>query len=246
MGVRSETGFTIVEAMLFLAVSGLLTMGILVGSGVAIGQQRYRDSVNSLKSFVQDQYADVTNVVNSRNSLWTCDANGTVIEASGSDAQPRGTSNCVLLGRYVTVDTTGKVLTSANVIGYRTPGAVQATSDIEELQSNYRLQISPLDQETGEVKWGAQIVQPKTTTPMPFSLLVLRSPLSGSIVTFAAQGEQTPTALVAPANVTTQHNLCVNADVGTFVGQRLAVRIDAHATNQAAISIPTENEGVCN
>jgi len=95
------------------------------------------------------------------------------------------------------------------------------------------------------VKWGSQVVQPQSTTPMPFSMLVLRSPLSGSVMTFAASGVQSPQALLLANNVSTQHNLCVNADAGTFVGERLAVRIDAHATNQAAVLIPAESEGVC-
>ena len=110
MSAQSQTGFTIVETMLFLAVAGLLTMGILVGSGAAINQQRYRDSVNSLKSFVQDQYSDVTNVVNSRDNQWSCGSNADVVEAGDAEAQARGTSNCVLLGRYITVDNTGKLL----------------------------------------------------------------------------------------------------------------------------------------
>lgn len=245
MSARTEIGFTIVEAMLFLAITGLLTIGILVGSGVAIGQQRYRDSVNSLKSFIQDQYSDVTNVVNSRNNQWRCDTNGNIIEAGGADAQARGTSNCVLLGRYLTVDDTGRVLTGANVVGYRAPGAEQATSDIAELQSNFTLQVSPLDQETQEVRWGSRIVQPESTDPMPFSMLIVRSPLSGSIVTFASSDVQPPGALVAEDNITTQHNLCVDADAGTFVGQRLAVRVDAYATNQSAVLIPSESEDVC-
>jgi len=245
MSARTEAGFTLVEAMLFLAITGLLTMGILVGSGVAISQQRYRDSVNSLKSFIQDQYSDVTNVTNARNNQWRCDANGNVIEASGADAQARGTSNCVLLGRYFTVNNSGTLLTGANVVGYRTSGVEPASSDIIELQDNYTLQVSPLDQEEQEVKWGSQVVQAQSTTPMPFSMLVLRSPLSGSVMTFAASGIQTPQALLVANNVSTQHNLCVNADVGTFVGERLAVRVDAYATNQAAISIPAESEGVC-
>lgn len=245
MSAQTDTGFTLVEAMLFLAITGLLTVGILVGSGVAIGQQRYRDSVNSLKSFIQDQYSDVTNVTNSRDNQWRCDANGNIIEASGADAQARGTSNCVLLGRYITINDTGTVLTSANVVGYRTPGAEVATSDIVELQNNYTLQASPLDQEEQEVKWGSRVVQPQSTTPMSFSMLVLRSPLSGSIMTFAAGGIQTPEALLVTNNVSTQHNLCVDADLGAFAGERLAVRIGAYATNQAAISIPAESESVC-
>ena len=40
MGKQNTTGFTVIEVMLFLAVTGLLAIGILVGSGVAIGQQR--------------------------------------------------------------------------------------------------------------------------------------------------------------------------------------------------------------
>lgn len=245
MSARTETGFTLVEAMLFLAITGLLTIGILVGSGVAINQQRYRDSVNSLKSFIQDQYSDVTNVLNSRNNQWQCDTNGNVSEASGVDAQARGTSNCVLLGRYITIDNAGRILTSANVVGYRIAGTEPAASDTTELQDNYNLQISPLDQDIQEMKWGTQVVQPKSTTPMPFSLLVLRSPLSGSIVTYAAESVQPAASLVTTDNMTTQHDLCVNTDLGALAGRRLAVRIAAYATNQSAISIPSESEAVC-
>ena len=44
MGAKTQNGFTIIEVMLFLAITGMLAAAILVGSGVAIGQQRYRDS----------------------------------------------------------------------------------------------------------------------------------------------------------------------------------------------------------
>jgi len=66
MVTKTQGGFTVIEVMLFLAVTGLLAVGILVGSGVAIGQQRYRDSVNTLKSYIQQQYSEVTSVINNR------------------------------------------------------------------------------------------------------------------------------------------------------------------------------------
>src|SRR5438105_2731886 len=132
MGTKTETGFTIIETMLFLAVTGLLAMGILVGSGVAIGQQRYRDSVNSLKSYIQQQYSEVTNVANDRTKTWTCDANGNVTTGDATSSEARGTSDCVVLGRFITVDATGKGLTASNVIGVRGAGA-EATSDIAEI-----------------------------------------------------------------------------------------------------------------
>ena len=50
MAAKTNNGFTVIETMLFLGVAGALTMGVLVGSGASINQQRYRDSVNSLKS----------------------------------------------------------------------------------------------------------------------------------------------------------------------------------------------------
>jgi type II secretory pathway pseudopilin PulG len=243
MGIKTQNGFTIIETMLFLAVTGLLATAILVGSGVAIGQQRYRDSVNSLKSYVQQQYSEVTNVVNARNKSWTCDANGNVIASDASNGEARGTSDCVLLGRLMTVDSTGTKLTASNVIGYKAAGTGTGTaaSDIDELKTNYKLTASPIDQDIADVSWGAQVVKQKTTTPMPLSMLIVRSPLSGSVMTFTAEGTQNSlTALI-----TQKRDLCVNADPGSFVGKRLEVQISAFATNQGAVQIPSESAGVC-
>lgn len=246
MGIKTENGFTIIEVMLFLAVTGLMAAAILVGSGVAIGQQRYRDSVTTLKSYIQQQYSEVTNVVNSRDKTWTCDSNGNITEVSMAAGDARGTSECVMLGRYVTIDSTGKIVRGANVIGYRTPGAPEATSDLAELTSNYRLAVSPIDQDENEVSWGAQVVRQSTTTPMPLTILILRSPLSGTVLTFTAEGVQTNLAsLMTVANMSQRRELCMNAEIGSFVGERLSVRIDAYATNQSAILVPKETESVC-
>jgi type II secretory pathway pseudopilin PulG len=246
MGSKTNNGFTIIEVMLFLAVTGALAVAILVGAGVSIGQQRYRDSVNSLKSFVQTQYNEVTNVVNDRDKNWTCDANGNVTSNQTGDGEPRGTSDCVILGRFITVDDTGTKVSSSNVIGYRHPNATTAGSDIAELRTNYDLTLSPINPETTEISWGAQVVQPKTTTPMPISMLILRSPLSGSVMTFTQDGVQTNVAnMIVVANTTGEKNLCVNAEVGSFVGKRLAVQISAYATNQGAVQIPPESAGLC-
>ena len=245
MGIKKETGFTIIETMLFLAVSGMLVTIILVGSGVAIGQQRYRDSVSSLKSYIQQQYSDTVNVSNDRNANWTCNSTAHVSEIEGAGGIPRGTSDCVILGRFVTVDATGTKLSTANVVGVRQANAESKASDVEELQENYTLSISPIAPETADVSWGAQVVRPKSTTPMPISLLIIRSPLSGSIVTFTADNVQTDlNAMVTTANMT-QKDLCVNAETGSFVGSRMAVRIDAFATNQGGIEVPPESAGVC-
>lgn len=246
MGKR-QRGFTIIEIMLFLAVTGALTVGILASAGVSIGQQRYRDSVNSLKSFLQQQYSDVTNVINDRGQDWACNASASVSETGAGSGQNRGTSDCVMLGRFITVNDTGTVLTAANIVGYQASGATPATSDLLELQTNYKLSISPINQSTQDVNWGARVVKAGTADAMSFSMLVVRSPLSGSLITFTSLGVQTdPNAMVTAGNMQETRNLCVNAEGGTFIGgKRLEVRIDPFATSQSAIYIPPESESVC-
>jgi hypothetical protein len=231
--------------MLFLAVTGTLAAAILAGSGIAISQQRYRDSVSSLKSYIQQQYSEVTNVMNDRDKSWSCDGLGSVSQTVPSGGEARGTSDCVILGRYMTIDATGTKLAASNVIGFRNAGATDAASDIAEITTNYKLGISPIDAETDEVSWGAQVVKQKSSTPMPLTVLVLRSPLSGSIMTFTADGIQTDlTTLVSGGNME-QKDLCVNADAGSFVGNRMEIRIDAFATNQSAIQTPPESSSLC-
>lgn len=246
MGIKKGSGFTVIEVMLFLGVTGLLAIGILVGSGVAIGQQRYRDSVNSLKSLIQDQYSQTSNVINSRDRSWTCNGVATVTEETAGGGQPRGTSDCVLLGRFLTINESGTRITISNVTGNRITGNPSESSDIDELRTNYELGTSPIDQEIVDVSWGAQVVRQKTTTPLPLSILIIRSPLSGGVMTFSTEGVKTNLKeVIAAGNLNQTRDLCVNADAGTFMGGRMEVRISPFATSQGAIQIPPESGSVC-
>ena len=53
-------GFTIIEVMLFLALTGLLLVGILGGLGGNIARQRYNDAVQDLANILRDQYSFVS------------------------------------------------------------------------------------------------------------------------------------------------------------------------------------------
>lgn len=248
MVTKNNTGFTIIETMLFLGVAGALTVGVLVGSGLAINQQRYRDSVNSVKSFIQQQYSEVTNVVNDRAGSEAC-TNGVVVQPPAIvTPESRGTSECMMLGRYVTLSDDGKKLIASNVIGSRTAGAAEESSDIEEIKKNYKLDLSTIGQDAVDVPWGARIVKQKTSPadPLSLSMLILRSPLSGSIMTYTHESNNADlTAIVAVGNNSTVRNLCIDASKGTYVGNRLAVQISPFATSQGAIQIPPENTSIC-
>ncbi len=243
MGSTNTQGFTIIETLLFLGVTGVLAVGLLVGSGAAIGQQRYRDSVNSLKSTIQQQFSDVANTTNARSDDWSCDSSGNASQGPGG--QTRGTSDCVMMGRVLTIKD-GVTITASNVVGYRTAGATGA-NDIAEL-AMYNMTPLTIDQDVTEMNWQSVVVQPHTATPASYTVLILRSPLTGSIKTFVVSNASTYSnlnALVTAANQSNENILCVAAPVGTFIGSQMGVRISALANNQGAISIPLETEGVC-
>lgn len=57
----SEKGFTVIEVMLVLAITGLLFVGIVGSSFGSIQFQRYEDSVNSFAESLRNIYNEVLN-----------------------------------------------------------------------------------------------------------------------------------------------------------------------------------------
>ena len=97
-------GFTIIEVMLFLAVSGVLAAGILATVGGTIGAQRYRDAVDSFADFIQGQYDKAVNVQNDIENHNECGLNADKdrIVVSDSSTAPAGTSRvCMIVGRFI-------------------------------------------------------------------------------------------------------------------------------------------------
>ena len=64
---RFRRGFTLIEVSLFLAITGLLFIGITVGVQNSIYQQRYNDTVQNFMEFLRGVYSEVTNVQSSTN-----------------------------------------------------------------------------------------------------------------------------------------------------------------------------------
>lgn len=238
MKTQVSKGFTIIEVMLFLAITGALAVGILVGSGAAIGQQRYRDSVNSLKGFLQDQYSEITSVVNGDQDKPVCTQNGDTVTLDITKQQARGTSDCLLMGRFILIEPTK--LTAYNVIGQ--PHEDTAGSDDTAALKTYALTFT--DPETEDVSWGAKIVKPKTLEGMTTSVLIVRSPLSGAILTYIQDGDQKPATLLNNTNMV-QKDFCVDSQGLSAMGHRLAVRIRAAATGQSGVEIPLEKDSAC-
>lgn len=239
MGTANKNGFTIIETVLFLAVTGLMIMGVLVSTGTSINTQRYRDSVSTLKSYLQQQYTETSNVrnQNSGTSL-ACDSNASVI-VSGPGAKPRGQGECVILGRYVVIE--NSQVESSTVVGYGTPNP--SLNDVANLKT-YKMSLLPGSTETRELEWGTKIAYPKTgldsrsgSTSRTLALLVLKSPLSGNSYTFTADSRFSNFAdiVVAGSGVPGQATRVVCVDsAGLFAGG-LSVYIEAMSSGVGAI-----------
>ena len=55
-GARRASGFTIIEVMLSLAISGMVLVGALLGVSSTISRNRYRDVVESTAALLRNQY----------------------------------------------------------------------------------------------------------------------------------------------------------------------------------------------
>jgi len=251
MGTQSTRGFTIIETMLFLAISGVLIVAMIAGTGAAINIQRYRDAVETFKSLLQDQYSALSSVDNQRDDTWNCTPLA-VTEAEGSEI--RGQSDCMVLGRYVTV--VGDKISLYTVIG---AGSASGGNDITNLATKYVLNVSSVDQETMTMEWGTQIAWPKDgidakrdATPRSFGILLVRSPDSGQIYTFTSDvvadepSAQTLQSMVVAGTGTagagqTERYICVNSN-GLFVSDDQSIYISQYATGPS--SIESRSDGV--
>lgn len=205
MSTHSERGFTIIEVVLFLAITGALLAGLLIGVNAGITQQRYLDSVRSYKTFLQDQYAEVLNTRNSRDNQWRCDTGGAAQDGA-SNSTP-GTSECVILGRKIQIIDNGKSVRVANVTG-RLSAAAGASDRSEDLTA-YQPKVLPdgsPESETWEVDWGSHL-KLNATSDFPVGsepvVLILRSPASGVLKIFTSPADVDLVTMVKPENAAT-------------------------------------------
>jgi type II secretory pathway pseudopilin PulG len=240
MGIKGSDGFTIIEIMLFLGISGLMIFGILAGTGTAINQQRYRDSVNSLAMRLQQQYDDINGVQNARSANWTC-TNGLPEDTNGVAGVSRGASDCAILGQYVVASdaslavqpVVGQTASTTNV-----KDDVAAITAMKPVMSDKQRQVYPLE-------WNAHMVQQGagSTVAASFSMLIVRSPLSGGVRTFTANGVVSVNELIKAPYLNQGVTVCVDSG-GLFTGPRQAVTVAAGAVSAAGVTIDgTETNG---
>lgn len=189
-----KKGFTILEVMLFLAITGLMLIGVIGGTYSAIASQRYTDSVRSFAEFLRQTYAEVISPE-------------TLKEQGGNDNELAIYGKAIVFGLDgENTDTKSQYIYTATLVGNATiPSSVSASTDFVSSLGEVNLQFYCGDDNHASTVasylplWEAKIMEPAKTTnsngiPDPGkrketfkgTVLIARSPGSGAIHTVYA------------------------------------------------------------
>jgi type II secretory pathway pseudopilin PulG len=236
-----NSGFTIVETSLVLAVTGLLIAMVLTGIGSSLNHERYTDAVAQALDFFRGQYSQTTNVLNNRPSDESCNSSGITTLTTGTT---RGASDCLLLGNVLR-SSDGKTVTVNQVIARHDPSSdtgIATKSDKDILLASLLQQGNQTSSYT--VEWGSSFLQPGTQNPARFSMMVVRVPVSGTVETYTSNSDTTKvTDLITVAQA--DMKLCVDQTGFMGIGvQPMGVLIQKGAANTTGVQPITSGKCV--
>ncbi len=102
---EEQSGFTIIEVMLFLALTGFLLAGILVGAGSSIANQRYKDAIQDSVDAIRKAYSFVADTqIELRDGSDACTSLvGNAAASMFSGEAGRGRTSCAVYGAVITI-----------------------------------------------------------------------------------------------------------------------------------------------
>lgn len=222
----SAPGFTIIEVILFFAISSAMLVALLATVGFTISRQRFTDSGMSLQAFFQQQFNETTNVVNDRES-GTCPAGG-----DSADTQP-GQSTCVVLGLAIDMTAGSSMITTHTVVGAENDNPDGLSG--KALIASYNPTITEGSASQYNISWDATVigVKPEGNT----RLLLLRSPDSGLVLHFSGTPAGSLKDLVDASDPHQTYSLCIQSGDITNVGGVAAITISPLASTESVNSV---------
>lgn len=195
MGIKAKnSGFTIIEVSLFLVISSFLLVGLMTGITVSVQQQRFSDSLNSTRSFLQQQFNETQYVLNNR-EITNC-TNGSL---GGSDPNTSpGGSSCMVVGKLIDLGPpqTGSQETEIVVsdiiadvtlpLNYKDRGAFPSFRDLIGSSQLSTKVVNNQNRQNFIIPWDGQFTRivegdNPTIAPTVRYLSLIKSPVTGTI-----------------------------------------------------------------
>lgn len=184
---QRQDGFTIIEVLMFLAISGLLLFGAMASLGGTIGNTRFNDAINTTVSYFQKQYTEVSSGRNARDATLGC-SNGNVDNGNESV----GSTKCVVLGRLLQFITGTNIVTTRYIVGVDTTNS-SAGDSAAVVAALPKATVGNTNLEDDfNVPWSVSFNKATQGAAAVNSLAIIRSPISERILFYSFQ---------APANI---------------------------------------------
>ena len=240
-------GFTVIEVMLFLAITGVIMATLLTGVSVGLNRERYHDAVSSFADFMRGQYNDTVNVNNSRPQTDVCGASGIIVGGGTTSSPIAGASDgCTVVGQLVTSSADGQTVGYQKL--YATVDALtlpRNDSDTDtQILSDAGLVADP-KKETYNMGWSSRLVGAgsENNTPLRFSIVIVRMPTSGLVHTYVLrEADKKPSEVIASGTTSTDYLMCVDT-AGLTGTKAIGVVLQANAVNSGGVNFVPE--GTC-
>lgn len=251
MNTQSIRGFTIVELMLFLAISGLIIAVLLIGWTVTVNTQSYKDSARSLAGVLQQQYNEVANVSNVRADSTSCKLAGDhlVLELDDGSAAPIGASNCVVMGRYIELNE--EKLTMSDVVGYQPADAPDSSATDATVIASYhptKVDADVTSNDYYEIAWSSRPYIGETSSTAHIAIVILRSPLTGTSYTYVKpiQDGDNPSITDIMNSDVDSKGVKICLDPGAPITQgRMAVEIAKDTSSASGVAVLSDSGAAC-
>lgn len=252
MSIKSaKRGFTVVEVSIFLAITGLIFVGMIVGIRSSLTQNHYDDDVNALAYFLQNAYSKVISVENTYNHNGKSEKAiyGKLI-TFGESRNLNGTTNSA--NDVFIYDVVGDIADGdlgSSLLALKTLNANVTTVEDDEV-------VFSGIADSYHARWGTTIENTNaTSTLLNASVLIVRSPSNGNIFTYVApqtievnkdkmNGTQNSllNAIKAGKFSIMGLDICVNMDRSVYGGKRKDIRITSASRGAAGVQVMHLND----
>lgn len=185
MRAKGQEGFTILETMLFLSITGLMFIGLVSGIQYMIYRARFSDAVSGLQTTIKAQFEEVRDGINTRSGGITA---ADICKSGTTSTDAPGSASCLVLGKIIRFEAGSSSIRINYVIG----NDVDLTASLTDAQAlaGANTRISTIGAETKQIDWGATYVKGfplagEVSGKSYRSIAILRSPVSNSLLVYA-------------------------------------------------------------